>query len=86
MTSLLERPTRRRRSSASSALSRQLRCWRLRLQEQHDAVFDFAAGVQHGVLVVERRGLEQRVLDADAVDQSAVVQDVPAEARADRCR
>ena len=53
----------------------------LSLQEAAKSVFDFLAGDQHGLLVLERRALESRILRSHAVDDSAVIQNRPTDRR-----
>ena len=55
----------------------------LRSQKEDDAVFDFPAGEKNRVLIIDRRRLEERVLHTNPVAQPPVIENVPANVRAD---
>src|SRR5262249_47730980 len=53
------------------------------VQESGDPIFDFLGGGQDLLLIRTDQLLRLKVLEADVVEDSAVVQDVPLEGRAD---
>jgi hypothetical protein len=52
-------------------------CPLLSVQESRQAVFDFLAGLEHGLLIVKGDSLKPRVLGDNVIRNSPVVQHVP---------
>ena len=57
---------------------------RLGPQERHEAVFRFLVGIEHRLLISGDQFLELRILQADVIQDSAVVENLPIERRTDR--
>ncbi len=58
----------------------------LRLQEPDQRVFHFAAGLQHGLLILQRFAIEPRILRDNVVADAAVIEDIPLQVRHDKSR